>query len=150
METKKEKCKEDCACKIEGKTHSFNDGCGCPEHNGEKFEPQLDKQQEIREWKEEFEIRFMSLGELVDLVGWTGLKKEIKLFIEYLLSGYYKENNQAIKQKLEEVKKEIVEKEYCSNCCSPKKFCTEWGKYVSALETDEVLQILDKHIKLNL
>lgn len=33
----KKECKKDCACKIEGKTHSFNDGCGCPKHNGEQF-----------------------------------------------------------------------------------------------------------------
>ena len=35
---KKKECKKDCKCKVDGKTHSFNDGCGCPMHNGEEFE----------------------------------------------------------------------------------------------------------------
>lgn len=34
-------CKLYCACKEEGKTHSFNDGCGCQKHNGEEFEPPI-------------------------------------------------------------------------------------------------------------
>lgn len=43
MKTNKEKCKVSCSCQIEGKTHSMNDGCGCPAHN------YVDKQQEVRE-----------------------------------------------------------------------------------------------------
>lgn len=93
MKTNKEKCKEDCNCKIEGKTHSMNDGCGCPAHNyvdkqqfepqdkeqlkkeliglvrenvkiiekyTNHFEPQVDKQQEIRkDWKTAFKKGFV-------------------------------------------------------------------------------------------
>lgn len=43
-------------------------------------------------------------------------------------------------------RKKIVEwverNEYCSKCCSPKEFCTEWGKNVSAIDTKELLAAL--------
>jgi len=53
------------------------------------------------------------------------------------------------KQGREEILKWAEENEYCSRCCSPKKFCKEWGKYASAIATSELLEELQKLIQTN-
>jgi hypothetical protein len=49
---------------------------------------------------------------------------------------------QGAKDKVEEVRKWISDNEYCSMCCSPKKFCTKWGHSASAIDTEDLLKSL--------
>jgi hypothetical protein len=43
---------------------------------------------------------------------------------------------------LKRVREWVNENEYCSKCCSPKKFCPEWGKHASAIDTADLLAAL--------
>lgn len=43
----------------------------------------------------------------------------------------------------EQINKWIDENEYCSKCCSPKKFCPDFGKYPSAVDTKDLLAFLN-------
>ena len=64
------------------------------------------------------------------------LKPALKSFITNLLTSrdtYWKER----------VRKWVDENEYCSECCSPKKYCMEWGEHASAIDTNDLLQALD-------
>lgn len=38
----------------------------------------------------------------------------------------------------------ISDSEYCSRCCSPKKFCPDFGKYPSAIDTKDFLKFLSE------
>lgn len=37
----------------------------------------------------------------------------------------------------------VDENEYCSKCCSPKKFCNKWGASASGIDTKDLLTLLD-------
>ena len=41
----------------------------------------------------------------------------------------------------------VSENEYCSQCCSPKKHCPEWGKNASAIDTKDFLALLTQELK---
>ena len=65
MKKKETACEENCKCKIEGKTHSWNDGCGCPEHNGERCDSPI---QEPEEWEKELldEEKLLSVNRFIE------------------------------------------------------------------------------------
>jgi hypothetical protein len=45
------------------------------------------------------------------------------------------------------VLKWLSENEYCSGCCSPKKYCRKWGEKPSAIDTDDFRKFLIKENK---
>lgn len=38
----------------------------------------------------------------------------------------------------------VKDNEYCSKCCSPKKYCQKWGESASAIDTKDFLTLIDK------
>lgn len=86
---------------------------------------------EKESWEDEFDEKFGTD------YGWeeggygSRLEKKIKDFIKQTLQA----DRQAIREW-------ITENEYCSNCCSPRKFCPKWGKDPSAIDTEDLLKFL--------
>lgn len=106
------KCNENCACKIEGKTHYFNDGCGCPKHNGEEFEhnPEVGK---MIGWREEYCKKF-GLCKQESSLGKCQYKKELA-FISSTSSTIQTEVEKAVKEKEKQFKRIIVTAESLSD-----------------------------------
>lgn len=112
-----EKCKKDCKCKIEGKTHSFNDGCGCPKHNGEQFEEQT---KENWGMEEKFKIWLETRDDDFELDMWDF--RILQDFINSLLKEERELGRSDMKEEYEE--KRFSELKECPQCHTMKAFST--------------------------
>ena len=96
--------------------------------------------------KEELRNEFRKQQEITLDFGQLGKSKSYLLNEQqhnHIADWWLKKLDLAVSKERERIVKWVKDNEYCSKCCFPKKSCRKWGESASAIDTDDLLALIN-------